>query len=216
MSLLPTLAMERKLWADGCKNVIGIDETGYGSALGPLYVAAVGFPVDMAFEDLPVGLNDSKKLTPRKREDLYSRILEKAAVCMVVSADPEAIDEHNVLRANMQCMDRIYDSLKPDFVLVDGINRPKTWDDAMSSCVVRGDSKSVSIAAASIVAKVERDRYMHELCDKYPDLDVRYGARSNKGYLSKVHMEGLDEWGRTKFHRQSYKYKWQQQRKICE
>lgn len=174
----------------------GTDEAGRGPLAGDVFAAAVIFSPDTVIE----GLNDSKKLTEKKRDALFDEIKEKALYWAIERATVEEIEKHNILNCAMLAMKRAVDSLGvvPDLVLADGNKLPPV------SCpveyVVKGDAKSASIAAASILAKVARDRYMLEMAEKYP----QYDFDKHKGYGTKLHYEKLDEFGACEIHRQSF------------
>lgn len=216
----PDFALERTFWSEApqdANHVLGIDETGYGSAVGSLCVAGVMFPPNMKESELPAGLRDSKKMSDSQRRRVYQDILDKASAVFVEFGSLEEIDATNVLATNLRCMQSIMEraSPKPCHVLIDGNRRPKGCQGCEITTVVKGDSVSASIAAASVVAKVSRDDYVMQLAADHPELQV-YQIAKNKGYLSEQHRKALDEQGRTPWHRQSYKYGWQQKKKISE
>ena len=186
----PTYEYEHKAYDSGFKCVCGIDEA------GRVFAAAVVLPVDC---EIP-GLNDSKKLTEKKREALFEVIIEKAIAYSVASASEKEIDEINILNATYLAMNRAFDglSVKPDMALIDGNREPGV--DAMQKTVVKGDSKSMSIAAASILAKVSRDRYMLEIAKLYP----QYEFQKHKGYGTKLHYERIRENGISDVHRKTF------------
>lgn len=192
----PTYEYEHKAYDSGFKCVCGIDEAGRGPLVGPVFAAAVVLPVDC---EIP-GLNDSKKLTEKKREALFEVIIEKAIAYSVASASEKEIDEINILNATYLAMNRAFDglSVKPDMALIDGNREPGV--DAMQKTVVKGDSKSMSIAAASILAKVSRDRYMLEIAKLYP----QYEFQKHKGYGTKLHYERIREHGISDVHRKTF------------
>lgn len=189
-------AIERGLRENGYNFIAGVDEAGRGPLAGPVYAAAVILPSGCIIE----GLNDSKKLSEKKREKLYDIIIEKAVSYSVQSVCETVIDEVNILNAVFIAMNKAVQSLNPppDYVLVDG-NRIK---DMKFPCetVVKGDSKSINIAAASILAKVSRDRYIKEISDKYPE----YNFAKHKGYGTKEHIEVLKKLGPCEIHRKSF------------
>ncbi len=193
---IPTYEYEHKAYDSGFKCVCGIDEAGRGPLAGPVFAAAVVLPVDC---EIP-GLNDSKKLTEKKREALFEVIIEKAVAYSVASASEKEIDEINILNATYLAMNRAFDglSVKPDMALIDGNREPGV--DAMQKTVVKGDSKSRSIAAASILAKVSRDRYMLEIAKLYP----QYEFQKHKGYGTKLHYERIREHGISDVHRKTF------------
>lgn len=193
---IPTYEYEHKAYDSGFKCVCGIDEAGRGPLAGPVFAAAVVLPVDC---EIP-GLNDSKKLTEKKREALFEVIIEKAIAYSVASASEKEIDEINILNATYLAMNRAFDglSVKPDMALIDGNREPGV--DATQKTVVKGDSKSMSIAAASILAKVSRDRYMLEIAKLYP----QYEFQKHKGYGTKLHYERIREHGISDVHRKTF------------
>ena len=175
----------------------GVDEAGRGPLAGDVYAAAVILPENA---DLP-GLNDSKKLSEKKREALYDMILEQAAAYCVATATAEEIDRMNILNATFLAMQRAVDglSVSPEYVLIDGNRRPATLRQPCS-CVVKGDGTSASIAAASILAKVSRDRYMKQIAKQYPE----YRFEKHKGYGTKEHYEAIAAHGISPVHRKSF------------
>ena len=162
---MPDYSFEKESVLNGFKAVCGVDEAGRGPLAGPVCAAAVILPMDAQIE----GLNDSKKLTEKKREALFDLVKEKAVSYSVAFATVEEIEEHNILEATFIAMNRAINglSVKPDFALIDGNRTPKNCP-VETKTVVKGDSLSMSIAAASILAKVSRDRLMLELDEKYP------------------------------------------------
>ena len=187
---------ENKAKADGFETVCGVDEAGRGPLAGPVYAAAVILPGDCVIE----GLNDSKKLSEKKREALFDIITEKAAAYCVASASVEEIEEHNILGATFIAMRRAVEGLqiKPDMALVDGNRDPSLF--CGTRTVIKGDAKSASIAAASILAKVSRDRYMLEIDKIVP----QYCFAQHKGYGTKLHYEKIREFGVSEYHRPSF------------
>lgn len=188
---------ENTLREKGFAAVCGIDEAGCGPLAGPVYAAAVILNPDDPIE----GLNDSKKLTEKKREALYPQIKERALAWAIASATAQEIDEINILQARLLAMRRAVEmlSIKPDQALVDG-NRDPDIPDVPSLLIVGGDGKSASIAAASILAKVTRDHAMQELDKQYP----QYLFAKHKGYPTKLHVEKLLEHGACPEHRQTF------------
>ncbi len=189
-------AFEKPLWEAGKKYIAGVDEVGRGPLAGPVVTAAVILPED--FDVL--GVDDSKKLSPKRREELFDLIMEKAIAVSIGRRNPEVIDEINILEATKAAMLDAIKGLKirPDHVLIDavvlkGLDIPQT-------SIIKGDAKSVSIAAASIIAKVTRDREMIEMDEKYPG----YAFASNKGYGTKAHYEGLKKQGPCPIHRKTF------------
>ncbi len=175
----------------------GIDEVGRGPLAGPVYAAAVILPQDVDI----LYLNDSKKLTEKKREELYDIIMEKAVAVGIGSATVERIDEINILNATYEAMTDAVNNLsvRPGTLLIDAVHIPQLEAYRQIS-IIKGDAKSASIAAASIVAKVTRDRLMKELAIQYPE----YGFDSNKGYGSEQHIRAIREYGPCEIHRRSF------------
>lgn len=188
--------LENEIYAEGFSLICGVDEAGRGPLAGPVYAAAVILPRDAVIE----GLNDSKKLTEKKREALFDVITERALSCGIASATVEEIEELNILNATFLAMNRAIAKLDPtpELALIDG-NR-STGIAMPSRCVVKGDSRCADIAAASILAKVSRDRYMLTLAEKYP----QYHFEQHKGYGTKLHYEALREYGPSPEHRPSF------------
>ena len=176
--------------------ICGVDEVGCGPLAGPVVAAAVILPKDC---DL-LYLNDSKKLTENKREEIYDEIMAKAISVGIGFASPERIDEINIRQADFEAMRMALSklSIEPDFILVDGYQIGGITKEQIA--IVKGDSKSASIAAASIVAKVTRDRLMTQYDDVFPG----YGFASNKGYGSKEHIQAIQELGATPIHRKTF------------
>ena len=210
------MELERDLWSKGYRYICGCDEAGAGPLAGPVYAAAVILPPpgpDGAPEILS-GLDDSKKLTPKRRENLYDKITEIAVAWNVARVEAEEIDNTDILSASLKAMRLAMEGLKipPDMALIDG-NR-----DHGKSCeitaphylVVRGDSISASIAAASVLAKVSRDRFCEELDQLYP----QYGFSRHKGYGTKYHYNMLDLYGPCPAHRKSFLKKWRVRREL--
>ncbi len=177
--------------------ICGVDEAGRGPLAGPVCAAAVILPMDL---EIP-GLNDSKKLTEKKREALYDIIIEKALAYGIAMATEQEVDEINILQATFLAMKRSVEalSLKPGYVLIDG-NREPDLPDLSLKTIVKGDSRSANIAAASILAKVTRDRYMVQLDKTYP----QYGFAIHKGYGTQKHYEALREFGPCPAHRRTF------------
>ncbi len=197
MKTAPDYSYERAARAQGATRVVGTDEVGRGPLAGPVVAAAVWLDPD----NIPEGLNDSKKLTAKRREALYDQIMAVADVC-IGACTVEEIDTHNILRASHIAMTRAVEGLSQvaDYVLVDGNMIPRDLT-IRAEAVVKGDSKSVSIAAASIIAKTWRDRLMVDLAQQYPG----YGWEKNSGYPVKTHLEALQTLGVTPAHRRSFK-----------
>ena len=187
---------EDKYRAEGCNLIAGVDEVGRGSLVGSLVVAAVILPPDIFLDHL----NDSKQITARRREILYYEIIDKALAVTTVEASIEEIDRLNVYRATLEAMLRAVRALpiKPDFVLTDAM-RLYFGEGIGSLSIVKGDAKSASIAAASIVAKVTRDRMADEWDEIYPQYDFKH----NRGYGTKKHLEAIKRFGATPIHRRS-------------
>lgn len=189
-------SFEKELMAEGYNIVCGIDEAGRGPLAGPVCAAAVILPIDTEIE----GLNDSKKLSEKKRDALFDVVKEKALAWSIVMVDEKTIDEINILQATLLAMRRAVETLeiKPDAALIDGNQKPGLSVEERT--VVNGDAKSMSIAAASILAKVSRDRFMLELDEKYP----QYQFAKHKGYGTKLHYEMIAEHGICEEHRRTF------------
>ena len=187
---------EHKYTQEGYRAICGVDEAGRGPLAGPVCAAAVILPMDI---EIP-GLNDSKKLSDKKRRELFPIICEKAIAYGIAFADHSEIDEINILQATYLAMERAIAKLngKADFALIDG-NRAKDFGLPLET-VVGGDGRSASIAAASVLAKVTRDDYMLEMAKTYP----QYGFEIHKGYGTKAHYEALTEHGPCPIHRLSF------------
>lgn len=188
--------IEARCWEAGHRLVCGADEAGAGPLAGPVYAAAVILPPNLELK----WLNDSKKVTPKRREQLFDEIQEKAVAWSVVSVDAKTIDTINIYEARMRAMAQAVESLLPaaDYALIDG-----NADKGMTfphETVVSGDAKSASIAAASILAKVSRDRYMMKMAQQYPE----YQFEKHKGYPTKLHYELLERYGPCPIHRESF------------
>ena len=200
---------EREQWNNGAETVCGVDEAGAGPLMGPVYAAAVILPREL---DIP-GLNDSKKLTEKKREALYEVITAQAVAYSVARVEAAEIDEMDILNARMLAMQKAIDGLtvRPDQAFNDG-NRDHGSRYAIQiphQLIVGGDDKSASIAAASILAKVSRDRYVStELDAKYP----QYQFAKHKGYGTKLHYQMLDQYGPCPEHRMTFLKKWEAKR----
>ena len=193
---MPSYEFEEKHYAEGFSAVCGCDEAGRGPLCGPVVAAAVILPRGLVIE----GLDDSKKLTERKREKLFDIITENAIAYAIAEATPAEIDEINILNASMLAMRRAVEALDvpADFALIDG-NCSRGFQ-IPTETVVKGDSKSYSIAAASILAKVTRDRGCIELDRQYPE----YNIAKHKGYPTKDHMDAVREHGPSPIHRKSF------------
>lgn len=188
--------IERSCKARGYQLICGADEAGAGPLAGPVYAGAVILPEGLILE----GLNDSKKVTPKRRDWLFDEIREKAVAWAVASVDEKEIDAINILNARMKAMELAIQALipAPDYALIDG-NRDKGITIAHET-VVKGDGRSANIAAASILAKVSRDRYMEEMAKLYPE----YEFERHKGYGTKLHFELLKKYGPCPIHRKSF------------
>ncbi|MCX4286976.1 MAG: ribonuclease HII [Clostridia bacterium] len=185
---------ERELTGKGYKFIAGVDEAGRGPLAGPVVVAAVIMPLN----DVIDGVNDSKKLTAKKRDDLYEKILTKAVEYKVAVISHKTIDEINILNATKQGMLQCINGLsKKDYVLIDAV---KTDCDVPSLSIIHGDALSYNIAAASIIAKVTRDRLMCELDKQYP----QYNFSKHKGYGTAEHIRLLKQYGPCEIHRRSF------------
>ena len=185
---------------------VGIDEAGRGPLLGRVYVGAAILPPDESYNHAL--MRDSKKLSERKRLIAYDYIRENAIDWATFYHEPDEIDKQNIFHATYDAMHKCLDKLvvKPEHILVDGNHFPVYYrDDYIPfTCVTKGDNTYTSIAAASILAKVERDKYIEKLCDDNPMLNENYGIKSNKGYGTKKHMEGIKMHGVTEWHRKSF------------
>lgn len=191
-----TYEYENEALSEGFKTVCGIDEAGRGPLCGPVCAAAVILPIGCEIE----GINDSKKLSEKKREALFDVITEKAVAYSVSMVDAKTIDEINILQATFKAMKNAVNNLsvKPDIALVDGNRKPGL--DIEERTIVKGDAKSISVAAASILAKVSRDRYMREVDKKYPE----YQFAKHKGYGTKLHYEMIAQYGICEEHRKTF------------
>lgn len=189
------LEYENKLYDKGYKLICGIDEVGRGPLLGPVVTSAVILPVGYYNPEI----KDSKKLSEKKREKLFDIITKDAVSIGIGIVDEKKIDEINIYEATKVAMKMAIDnlSIKPDYVLIDAM---KLDIDIPSNSIIKGDAKSESIAAASIIAKVTRDRMIDEIDKEYP----MYDLKNNKGYGTKKHLEALKEYGPCKYHRYSY------------
>lgn len=187
---------ENELKNKGYNLIAGVDEAGRGPLAGPVYAAAVILKEGAVID----GINDSKKLTEKKREELFDIIIENSVAYAISSVDEKVIDEINILNATHMAMNNAVDKLQPkaDYVIIDGnsIKNMKTPHET----VVKGDAKSISIAAASILAKVSRDRYISEMAKIYP----QYGFEKHKGYGTKAHNEAILEHGPSPIHRKTF------------
>ena len=194
-------AFDTDVRAEGFATICGVDEAGRGPLAGPVTAAVVILPPGVDIE----GLNDSKKLSEAKREKLYDVIRQTAVSCCVASASVEEIEQYNILQATFLAMRRAVEGLScvPDLALIDG-NRLPVGLTVPARTIVKGDGRSASIAAASILAKVTRDRYMKQQDALYPG----YGFAVHKGYGTKAHYAALAEQGPSPIHRMSFLKKW--------
>lgn len=188
---------ENELYSKGYKLIGGIDEVGRGPLVGPVVTACVILPEDFALD----GLTDSKKLSEKKRDMFYDIIMEKAISVGIGIMDEDVIDKVNIYEATKLAMYQAVDnmSVKPDYILIDAMKLDKL--DAPSTSIIKGDLKSITISAASVIAKVTRDRMMYELDKKYP----MYKFAKNKGYPTKDHIEAIVKYGILKEHRKTFK-----------
>lgn len=188
---------ENRYLASGCKLIAGIDEAGRGPLAGPVAVAIAIMPLDK--DSIIEGVNDSKKLSEKKREALYDQIVDKAIAYHVELVDEDTIDSINILNATklgmLTCLETI--DPKPDITLIDAVKLDTEYP---TESIIKGDALSYSIACASILAKVTRDRLMLELDEKYPE----YGFKKHKGYGTKAHIEALKKYGKCPIHRNSF------------
>jgi ribonuclease HII len=196
--LVPTLKLEESAAGRGFKNIAGVDEAGRGPLAGPVVVAAVILGKDW---NVRHPLDDSKKLSLQKREQLFELICGEAVAYKIVSISPQEIDRLNILQATLFGMYRCLTEITPlpDYALIDGNQYPKTT--VPGEALVKGDARSKSIAAASILAKVTRDRLMVENAKRYPE----WGFELHKGYPTKLHREAIAQHGLTPLHRKSFK-----------
>lgn len=189
---------EKKIMAQGYTHIIGTDEVGRGPLAGPVVAAAVVLPDNIEL----VGINDSKKLSEKKREELADRIKECALAYSIQEVSAEDIDRLNILHAAEYAMSKAVAALEMgDYVLIDGDNHPRFNQPSLN--IIKGDSKSISIAAASIIAKVYRDHLMEQYEEVYPG----YGFAKHKGYGTAEHYEALRKYGPTPIHRRSFRLK---------
>ena len=193
------LQYERALQAKGFKYIAGVDEVGRGPLAGPVVCCAVVMP--LTDDEIIVGVDDSKKLSPKKREQLAEEIKRRAICYKIVELDEKSIDEINILNATFLAMRRAVEQLQitPQLLLIDGNQKPETGI-CEEVTVIKGDAKSMSIAAASVLAKVSRDRFMLELAKEYP----QYAFEQHKGYGTKLHYERIAQYGIAPIHRKSF------------
>lgn len=194
--MIDLLAFEKELYKEGYEFIAGTDEAGRGPLAGPVVAAAVILPKDLIID----GVNDSKQLTEKKREELFDIIMDKALAVGISFIDNKKIDEINILEASRLAMMEAIKKLKikPDYVLSDAM---KMNIDIPVKPIIKGDALSINIAAASIIAKVSRDRFMDEMDLKYPN----YGFKRHKGYPTKDHIEAIKKYGITDIHRTTFK-----------
>ena len=203
---MPDFSFENEARSAGYAAVCGVDEAGAGPLCGPVYAAAVILPPDCILK----GLDDSKKLTEKKREVLFDLIQSQAIACAVAWVDEKEIDATDILSARMKAMQLAVDALpvKADYALIDG-NRDRGKSFSLVTphqCIVKGDSLSISIAAASVLAKVSRDRFVTEVLDKqYP----QYGFARHKGYGTALHRAMYEKYGPCPAHRMTFLKKWE-------
>ena len=199
---------ERELNSKGVEIIGGVDEVGRGPLIGSVITACVVLPKDFKLE----GLTDSKKLSEKKRDKFYDVIMDSALAVGIGECSEKEIDKYNIYEATKIAMKRAIDEankkIKIEYVLIDAM--PLDIDIPTTS-IIKGDAKSISIAAASVIAKVTRDRMMYELDKKYPMYDLAH----NKGYPTKKHIEAIEKYGITKYHRLSYKPVMLYKDKIC-
>ena len=191
------LEYERKYLAKGCKYIAGVDEVGRGPLIGSVITACVVLPKDFLLE----GLTDSKKLSEKRRDKFYDILMKEALAVGIGECTEKEIDKYNIYEATKIAMKRAITEankkIKIEHILIDAM--PLDIDIPTTS-IIKGDAKSISIAAASVIAKVTRDRMMYELDKKYPMYDLAH----NKGYPTKKHLEALEKYGTCKYHRFSY------------
>ncbi len=195
MENIDKLQYEKEFLKKGYTLIAGVDEVGRGPLAGPVVCASVIMPLD----DLIDGVDDSKKLSKKKREMLYEKILEKAVAYSIQEVEPSVIDEINILNATKLCMKNAIETLsvKPDVVLIDAV---KIDTSVETFSIIKGDAKSYSIGCASIIAKVYRDRLMEEYAKTYPE----YGFEKHSGYGTKQHITAIKEIGACKIHRKTF------------
>ena len=194
---LPNINIERSYQNHINGYICGIDEVGRGCLAGPVVAAAI----ILNFDSIPIGINDSKKLSKKKRQNIYNDIKKEALDIAIGQASNIEIDQMNILNASLLAMKRAYKNLKTptELALIDGNYSPKI--NCKTINIIKGDSKSLSIAAASIVAKQYRDKLMEEIGNKYP----KYNFKNNAGYGTREHYKSIESNGLTEFHRKSFK-----------
>lgn len=189
---------EKELFKDNIEFIGGVDEVGRGPLIGNVVAACCVLPKDFKLD----GLNDSKKLTEKKRDEYYDYILENCIAYGIGKVSPEEIDEINIYEASrkamMKAIEEVRNKINLQHVLVDAMPLPDL--DIPHTPIIKGDAKSISIAAASVIAKVTRDREMYELDEKYPE----YGFKNHKGYPTKKHIEAINTYGLIEGYRKSY------------
>ena len=197
MEICDLYKYEKELYAKGIKYIGGVDEVGRGPLIGPVVTACVVLPLDFKLE----GLTDSKKLSEKKRDIFYKYIMEHAIACEVGIIGPDIIDEVNIYEATKlamkQAIDKVSNKIKLEHVLIDAM---PLEIDIPSTSIIKGDAKSISIAAASVIAKVTRDKMMYDLDIKYP----QYGFKNHKGYPTKKHIEAINKYGLIEGYRKTY------------
>lgn len=193
---------EKELNQQGFSYIAGVDETGMGSLSGDVYVSAVILPANIDYKKLLPGLNDSKQKTETQREELYTLIKKYAIAWSVATASVEEINELNIYWARFLAARRALEklSIKPDYVLMDG-NKLIPEITIHQKAIIKGDAKSISIAAASILAKVDRDHYIAQLAKEVPE---DFNWASNKAYYCQAHISALKKYGKTKWHRDKF------------
>ena len=191
------LRFEKKLWQRGIETIAGVDEAGVGPLAGPVVAAAVIFPKDMVID----GVDDSKKLTGKKRDELYSLITERAVCYGVGVVEPVVIDRINILQASILAMKKAIEELRvtPGFIIADG--RSFSHETLKYRNIIDGDARSFTIGAASIIAKVTRDRLMLQYHERFP----AYGFDQHKGYGTRQHLAAIRQFGLCEIHRKSFR-----------
>lgn len=194
---MPHLLYEKALFKKGYKHIAGVDEAGRGPLAGPVFAAAVILPAGFDHGRI----NDSKQLSPEEREELFELIVSSVSNCSVSFADNKEIDRTNILKATFRSMRQAIEGLcqRADYVLVDGKLKIRDLD-IEQKAIVKGDGSSASIAAASIIAKVSRDRYMTRMAERYP----QYGFDKHKGYGTEEHIAAIAKYGPCEIHRMSF------------
>lgn len=200
--MAPNANYENELIQKGYKFIAGVDEVGCGSLMGQVVMACVIFPVNIDYKTLLPGLNDSKQMNAEKRDKLYPIIKQHALCWSAAEASVEEIDQLNIYWAKFLAARRALAKLniKPDYILMDG-NKVIPEVEIPQTAIVKGDGKSISIAAASVLAKVDRDRYIVELAK---EVNPEYGWAENKGYYTEQHIGALKKYGKTVYHRAKY------------